>query len=104
MAGPDFTVIADAIRSAAGLAATAGEAAEALQLGAVATTISGALGGTTSAAAANELSGAWDTAISTWSTDVRGHAQRLTDSAAAYEANEGANETTFRSTGPTRAV
>lgn len=88
MASPGFAVIADGIRAAARQAAVAGEGAQGLELGAVATKIGGALRGTQSASAAGELSTAWDTAISTWSADVAAHAQRLTDSATTYQTSD----------------
>lgn len=88
MASPGFVAIAEGIRAAAGQAAAAAEGARELGLGAVATTISGALGGTHSASAASELSTAWDTTVSTWRADVAAHAQRLTDSATTYRTSD----------------
>jgi hypothetical protein len=85
MAGPGFTAIADYMRAAAGQAAVAAESAAGLTLGAVATTIGGALRGTRSATAAAELSRAWDTGICSWRAEVAAYAGRLADSAARYE-------------------
>lgn len=100
MASVGFTAIDDGIRAAAQQAAAAGEGARGLGLGVVATTISQALRGTRSAIAAGELSNAWDTAISTWSADVAGHARRLTDSATTYRTNDTGSAEKFQRTGP----
>ncbi|MGH3929354.1 MAG: hypothetical protein ACRDTF_05185 [Pseudonocardiaceae bacterium] len=99
MTSPGFAVIADGIRAAARQAASAGEGARGLGLGAVATAISGALGATRSASAAAELSTAWDTVMSSWSADVAAHAQRLTDSATTYQTNDTDAEDRFRCAG-----
>ncbi|MGH3913677.1 MAG: hypothetical protein ACRDTC_09725 [Pseudonocardiaceae bacterium] len=99
MASPGFVAIADGIRAAADQAAAVGAGARGLGLGAVVTTISGALGGMRSASAASELSTAWDTAISTWSADVAAHAQRLTDSATTYQASDAEAGDRFHRTG-----
>jgi len=100
MASPGFALIADGIRAAARQAVAAGEGARGLELGAVATKISGALRGTRSATAAAGLSTAWDTAISSWSADVATHAQRLTESATTYQTSDTDAGDCFRRTGP----
>lgn len=98
-----FAATPDGIRAAARQVAAAGEGARGLELGAVATTISQALSGAQSAAAASRLSTAWDSAISMWSADVAAHAQRLTGSATTYASNDVDSADRFRCTGPNRA-
>lgn len=100
MASPGFTATVDGIRAAARQAAAAAEGARGIQLGGVAGAIGQALRGTRSATTAAELSAAWDTAISTWSTDAAAHAQRLTDSATTYQSNDAQAADRFRTTGP----
>lgn len=100
MAGPGFVTSIDAVHAAAVQAAAAGEGARGLRLGAVATAIGEALGGTRAARTADELSTAWDTAISAWSAEVAAHAQRLTDSATTYRTSDADAEDRFRRIGP----
>lgn len=104
MTSPDFAATPDSIRAAAGQVAAAGEGARGLEFGAVAGTIGQALRGTRSAAAASELSIAWDTAISMWSADVALHAQGLTGSATTYVSTDVENADRFRRTEPSRAL
>lgn len=100
MASLGFAATTEGIRTAAKQAGAAGEGARELQLGAVATTIGHAFGGTRSATAAAELSIAWDTAISTWCAHVAGHAQRLADAATTYETDDADSAERLRRTGP----
>lgn len=99
-----YTVIVEALRSAAGQAATAGDVARGLALGDAATMIAGALGGSSAAAAATDLATTWDTRVGTWSADVTEYGQQLTESAATYEAGEGEAERGFTRLDPNSAI
>lgn len=103
MTSPGFAATTESIRAAAKQAAASGEGARELQLGAIATTIGHAFGGTRSATAAAELSTAWDTAISTWCADVAGHAQRLAEAATTYDNDDADSADRLGRTGPNGA-
>lgn len=83
-----YTVLAEALRVAAGVARAAGDAARGVDLEAPVADIGAALPGTDVVGAAAELATAWGDQLAAWSREVTVHGGHLDDSAATYDAGE----------------